>query len=146
MGSHPEHLYPKRIAEKKTVTRRRYQSALTVLEESRAADEDGFDSRQVRMNNLRHQQRKGIPMQERQRDYWLSRFEEECENRKHILVTGPMGWPMLVSQRFTMDEIGKWNKRGFCAPLDLVSHEYWWIEIEGFGRVPRYGEEMTPDF
>lgn len=67
---------------------------------------------------------------------------EECERRRHVLIRGPMGWPMFVNRRFTMEECQVWWDAGFGIPLDLVPNEYWWIDNCITGRVRRFGEEM----
>jgi hypothetical protein len=139
MGTHPEHLGARRIAEKTTVTRRKYELAVKVLDDARAAGEDGFDMLAVKMANLIHQQRPGVPLDQRRRDYWGPKFEAECERRRHVLVTGALGWPMYVRERFTMEECDEWYRRGFSVPLDLVPREYWWDDLSG---LPRFGEEM----
>lgn len=121
----------RRLREKKSLRKSNYEAAVSVLEEARDKNEDGWDTTAARTSNL-------VAAGPRGRELELAKHLRKMDERRNRIVRY-MDVNIKSPELLTQTDINALKLRGLPIPLDLVPHEYWHPRHLPY---PRFGEEM----
>lgn len=129
-------LSPSRLRRKRSFRLQTYERAKDVLEKARQNGEDNWDVVAFK-TSLLNPTVGGLARQKARRQW-----EYDFEERRHVKIRGPLGFPLYVTNRYTWEEATKIWRSQVKIPLDLVPPEYWRAPGAEFHR---FSEEMLGD-